>query len=105
MAASDGISAELFAQHTTFDNLGLGRASQDVYLNLMINLDGCDLEKTSYSYQDESNNRAPKVVSQSEQPSVSASDPVDAATKVTTVDQPTPPSFGGEEKSYKRYRE
>ncbi|CAN6908280.1 unnamed protein product, partial [Brassica oleracea] len=41
--------------------------------------------------EDESNNRAPKVVSQSEQPPVSASDPVDAATKVTAVDQPTPP--------------
>ncbi|CAN6874840.1 unnamed protein product [Brassica oleracea] len=42
----------------------------------------------------ESNNRAPQVVSQSEQPPASASDPVDAATKVMAVDQPTPPSFG-----------
>ncbi|KAF2533034.1 hypothetical protein F2Q70_00031305 [Brassica cretica] len=28
MAASDGISAELAAQHTTFDDLGLGLPSQ-----------------------------------------------------------------------------
>ncbi|KAL0645080.1 hypothetical protein Bca4012_043371 [Brassica carinata] len=75
-------SLNLLRSTQPFDDLGLGRASQD-----------------------ESNNRAPKVVSQSEQPPVSASDPVDAATKVTAVDQPTPPSSGCEEKSYKRYRE
>ncbi|KAF3487241.1 hypothetical protein F2Q69_00055196 [Brassica cretica] len=50
--------------------------------------------KTHSGYHGESNNRAPQVVSQSEQPPASASDPVDAATKVMAVDQPTPPSFG-----------
>ncbi|KAG2311985.1 hypothetical protein Bca4012_026511 [Brassica carinata] len=39
--------------------------------------------------QGESNNRALQVVSQSEQPPVSASDAVDEATKVMAVDQPT----------------
>ncbi|CAN6859269.1 unnamed protein product [Brassica oleracea] len=45
----------------------LGRASQPLALEAIHNnLDGGDLEKTSYSYQDESNKRAPKVVRQSE---------------------------------------
>ncbi|CAN6867535.1 unnamed protein product [Brassica oleracea] len=99
-------SLNLLRSTQPFDDLGLGRASQHLALEAIhTNLDGGDLEKTPYSYQDESNKRAPKVVSQSEQPPVSASDPVDAATKVTAVDQPTPPSSGCEEKSYKRYRE
>ncbi|WZZ87663.1 hypothetical protein YC2023_116242 [Brassica napus] len=103
-------SLNLLRSTQPFDDLGLGRASQGAselmrYYTLCHAGHHGDLEKTPYSYQDESNNRAPKVVSQSEQPPVSASDPVDAATKVTAVDQPTPPSSGCEEKSYKRYRE
>ncbi|CAN6909537.1 unnamed protein product [Brassica oleracea] len=34
MAASDGISAELAAQHTTFDDLGLGLPSQVITFTL-----------------------------------------------------------------------
>ncbi|KAF2533038.1 hypothetical protein F2Q70_00031301 [Brassica cretica] len=157
MAASDGISAELAAQHTTFDDLGLGRPSQVITFTLspwleqpmkLTKLPKKDaasgprggpspltvnssyvsmLQRTCWqalplsdssdtlqfrsplpdlhsrrrcgcedSFRGESNNRAPQVVSQSEQPPASASDPVDAATKVMAVDQPTPPSFGGQ---------
>ncbi|CAN6971813.1 unnamed protein product [Brassica rapa subsp. trilocularis] len=123
MAASDGISAELAAQHTTFNDLGLGRPSQSPLPDLHSVYWRCGCEdhsgasafcakgqgelrrqpyrhgpprrgkKTSCSYQGESNNRAPQVVSQSEQPPASASDPIDAATKVMAVDQQHHPAL------------
>ncbi|CAF1989120.1 unnamed protein product [Brassica oleracea var. botrytis] len=94
MAASDGISAELAAQHATFDDLGLGLPSQVITFTLSPWLEQLFEPKNHLHHISQHNNRAPQVVSQSEQPPASASDPVDAATKVMAVDQPTPPSFG-----------
>ncbi|KAH0849467.1 hypothetical protein HID58_096328 [Brassica napus] len=140
MAASDGISAELAAEHTTFDDLGLGRPSQllrishmsrqwerfksknlcqlgDLCTHLSKSTDQClfQIRVTPYNFTPqsplpdlhsvywrcgcedhsggESNNRAPQVVSQSEQPPASVSDPVDAATKVMAVDQQHHPAY------------
>uniref|UniRef100_M4EFI6 Protein kinase domain-containing protein n=1 Tax=Brassica campestris TaxID=3711 RepID=M4EFI6_BRACM len=125
MAASDGISAELAAQHTTFNDLGLGRPSQSPLpdLHSVYWRCGCEdhsgasafcakgqgeLRRQPYRHGPprrgralscamaqggESNNRAPQVVSQSEQPPASASDPIDAATKVMAVDQQHHPAL------------
>ncbi|WZZ29433.1 hypothetical protein YC2023_012834 [Brassica napus] len=50
----------------------------------------------------ESSNTTPQAAWQIAQPPASGTNPMDGATKGMDVDQPTPPSFGDEEKSLKR---
>ncbi|KAG2286883.1 hypothetical protein Bca52824_046487 [Brassica carinata] len=47
----------------------------------------------------ESSNTTPQAAWQIAQPPASGTNPMDGATKGMDVDQPTPPSFGDEEKS------
>uniref|UniRef100_A0A0D3AN91 phosphatidylserine decarboxylase n=1 Tax=Brassica oleracea var. oleracea TaxID=109376 RepID=A0A0D3AN91_BRAOL len=53
----------------------------------------------TFTYNVESSNTTPQAAWQIAQPPASGTNPMDGATKGMDVDQPTPPSFGDEEKS------